>query len=355
MNETSDTVEAELVLMDTEKINEEDSVTSQSNKSEEDNYSDSDHVVLLEDDSCTHVETDTHNHTHTDTYFFVGMNNLTGKLMAVKSLHIPISSPNEIMEDLQHEIDLMQSFKHQNIVHYIGAEMNLSKQTLYIFQEWVTGGSITSLLNKFGPFPTAVVRSYFRQILCGLKYLHSNRILHHDIKGGNVLVNDEGVVKLADFGASKKLHVTKNGNDLKLFVDNSCIIIRFMNESFVQTEEIKDFCTALDMLPRVFNFMSMTYIKDTPTNKYDVSKIAVFEQQFKTIYTCGRITFLREDEPFYFHCMRFYLPRITHETFNKHSLGLGIFNIQGFDHHNKESKYYLQKYSTFNRERVIKT
>jgi serine/threonine protein kinase len=289
VNETSDTVEAELVLMDTEKIIEEDSVTSQSDKSEEDNYSyssDSDHVVLLEDGSCTHVESDTHTDTDANTtstkimnvkktdknyekqkknkkkekkiatlesnpnskvmsrqlsnssngsgnhagkvkrgkwslgsrigegsfgIVYVGMNNLTGKLMAVKSLHIPISSPNEIMEDLQREIDLMQSFKHQNIVRYIGAEMNSSKHTLYIFQEWVTGGSITSLLNKFGPFPTAVVRSYFHQILCGLEYLHSNRILHRDIKGGNVLVNDEGVVKLADFGASKKIHVTKNG------------------------------------------------------------------------------------------------------------------------------------------------
>jgi hypothetical protein len=135
---------------------------------------------------------------------------------------------------------------------------------------------------------------------------------------------------------------------LKLFVDNSCTIIRFMNESFVQTEEIKDFCTALDMLPRVFKFMSMTYIIDTPTNTY-VSKIAVFEQQLKTIYTCGRITFLREDEPFYFHCMRFYLPRIAHETFHEHGLGLGIFNMQGFERRNKESKYYLRKCSTFNR------
>ena len=142
---------------------------------------------------------------------YMGMNQLTGKLMAVKSLHVPISSPNDIIEDLQREVDLMRTFQHENIVRYIGAEMDTSKNVLYIFQEWVTGGSITSLLNKFGPFTTSVVRSYFYQILCGLQYLHSNRILHRDIKGGNILVNDEGIVKLADFGASKQIHMTKNG------------------------------------------------------------------------------------------------------------------------------------------------
>lgn len=147
---------------------------------------------------------------------YVGMNNLTGNLMAVKSLHIPISSPKDIMVDLKREIDLMQSFEHQNIVRYIGSEMDSSRNVMYIFQEWVTGGSVVSLLNKFGAFPITVVRSYLHQILCGLEYLHSNRILHRDIKGGNVLVNDEGVVKLADFGASKKMHVTKNGTLIEM-------------------------------------------------------------------------------------------------------------------------------------------
>lgn len=76
---------------------------------------------------------------------------------------------------------------------------------LHIFLEFVPGGSIASLLARFGPFQEGVIRMYTRQILLGLDYLHQNRHMHRDIKGANILVDNNGVVKLADFGASKKI------------------------------------------------------------------------------------------------------------------------------------------------------
>lgn len=67
------------------------------------------------------------------------------------------------------------------------------------------GGSVAHLLKQFGPFSLGVVREYTRQILLGLEYLHENGIIHRDIKGGNILVDANRTVKLADFGASTQL------------------------------------------------------------------------------------------------------------------------------------------------------
>ena len=116
----------------------------------------------------------------------VGMNTLTGTLMAVKCIHI--SSDHDTMEDLEREIHFMKSLSHVHIVRYIGVERDSHKEMLYIFQEWVPGGSVSSLLQKFGSFSMPVIRSYLQQIVLGLQYLHSKNILHRDIKGGNVSI-----------------------------------------------------------------------------------------------------------------------------------------------------------------------
>lgn len=129
----------------------------------------------------------------------VGMNTQNGTLMAVKIFKVD----GAVMRDVRREVELMRSLRHQNIVRYFGAQMD--KTNLHIFQEWVPGGSVASMLSRFGAFSLAVIRSYLSQTITGLEYLHDNDIMHRDIKGSNILVNHDGVVKLADFGASKKM------------------------------------------------------------------------------------------------------------------------------------------------------
>lgn len=128
----------------------------------------------------------------------IGLNTATGTLMAVKSVKMDPS----VMRDVRREVELLKSLNHINIVRYYGAEID--SQYLHIFQEWVPAGSVTLMLQKFGPFPIAVLRTYLLQTLKGLSYLHENNIMHRDIKGSNILVSDGGIVKLADFGASKR-------------------------------------------------------------------------------------------------------------------------------------------------------
>lgn len=120
-------------------------------------------------------------------------------------------------DELLVEIQLMRGLSHQNIVEYLGAWVDEQECVIYVFQEWVPGGSVHQLLQKFGPLSLGVVKTYMRQILSGLEYLHNCGIIHRDIKGGNILVDEYGVVKLADFGASTKLsHLDKTQESVAL-------------------------------------------------------------------------------------------------------------------------------------------
>ncbi|KAI3712542.1 hypothetical protein L1987_71100 [Smallanthus sonchifolius] len=77
---------------------------------------------------------------------------------------------------------------------------------LYIYLEYVSGGSIYKLLQDYGQLGELAIRSYTQQILSGLAYLHAKNTIHRDIKGANILVDPTGRVKLADFGMAK--HIT---------------------------------------------------------------------------------------------------------------------------------------------------
>ncbi len=138
----------------------------------------------------------------------IGLNEVTGDLIAVKVLSL--CNPHtkivkSTVDALYREIQLMRNMNHENIVSYLGAELQAEHQRICIFQEWVPG-SITSLLDNFGPFGERRIAQYTKQILHGLVYLHDEGVMHRDIKGSNILIDDRGIVKLCDFGASKVLH-----------------------------------------------------------------------------------------------------------------------------------------------------
>lgn len=100
---------------------------------------------------------------------YVGLNKDTGELLAVKQLDTCDVSVKELAA-LEHEIAMLKGLHHMNIVRYYGTEQ--SAGTLSILLEYVPGGSIRTMLDRFGPLGEPIVRAYTRQLLLGLEYLH---------------------------------------------------------------------------------------------------------------------------------------------------------------------------------------
>ncbi|PFX25973.1 Mitogen-activated protein kinase kinase kinase 19 [Stylophora pistillata] len=132
----------------------------------------------------------------------------TGEMIAVKQVELNNSNFDEAekqYEKLQEEVSLLKSLQHKNIVKYIGT--CLDGGVVNIFMEFVPGGSIASILARFGCLDEPVFSRYTKQLLSGVSYLHSNNVIHRDIKGGNILIMASGVLKLIDFGCAKRLYM----------------------------------------------------------------------------------------------------------------------------------------------------
>ena len=121
---------------------------------------------------------------------------------AVKEIHKNGLSLAQ-MNVIQAEIDLLKALSHPNVIQYMGTEYTSTH--FYIFLEYAEGGSLRQLYLKHGAFDEVLVRYFLNQILSGLHYLHLKGIAHRDIKGANILITEDGIAKLADFGSSKKL------------------------------------------------------------------------------------------------------------------------------------------------------
>ncbi|XP_039595826.1 mitogen-activated protein kinase kinase kinase 3 [Polypterus senegalus] len=131
----------------------------------------------------------------------------TGRELAAKQVQFDPESPETSKEvsALECEIQLLKNLRHERIVQYYGCLRDRAERTLTIFMEYMPGGSVKDQLKAYGALTENVTRKYTRQILEGMSYLHSNMIVHRDIKGANILRDSAGNVKLGDFGASKRL------------------------------------------------------------------------------------------------------------------------------------------------------
>lgn len=108
--------------------------------------------------------------------------------------------------NVKKELKILRNLNHQNIIHLIDFQYNPLKEKIYFFMEYcvITLQNLLDLAPD-KKLPIHQTHRYFVQLLNGLEYLHQIRVIHKDIKPGNLLLNAEQTLKITDFGVAEQL------------------------------------------------------------------------------------------------------------------------------------------------------
>lgn len=131
---------------------------------------------------------------------YKAQNNVSGANVALKRIRMETERDGFPVTAMR-EIKLLQSLRHVNVIELV--EMMVLNGSVYMVFEYMDHDLTGVLSQTQFTFTDAHLKSLCQQMLCGLSYLHRKGVVHRDIKGANILLNNRGELKLADFGLAR--------------------------------------------------------------------------------------------------------------------------------------------------------
>uniref|UniRef100_A0A3B6PN95 [RNA-polymerase]-subunit kinase n=1 Tax=Triticum aestivum TaxID=4565 RepID=A0A3B6PN95_WHEAT len=123
----------------------------------------------------------------------------SGKIVALKRVRFVNMDP-ESVRFMAREIHILRRLDHPNVIKLEGIVTSRLSHSLYLVFEYMEHDLAGLAATPGLRFTEPQVKCFMRQILAGLHYCHGRGVLHRDIKGSNLLIDDKGVLKIADFG-----------------------------------------------------------------------------------------------------------------------------------------------------------
>lgn len=125
-----------------------------------------------------------------------------GQEVAIKVLKTgEKSSEEEVYREFSQELSILRKVRHRNIVQLIGAMTKVPR--LCLVTEFMRGGSVLQFLHKHAPLKLAQLIKLSSGVALGMDYLHKVNVIHRDLKTANLLMDENEVVKVADFGVAR--------------------------------------------------------------------------------------------------------------------------------------------------------
>ncbi len=135
---------------------------------------------------------------------YKGKDKLLNRFIAVKILRPEFTKDATFVENFKRESQAAAGLSHPNIVgvYDVGREGNIN----YIVMELIEGDTLNKIIEKEAPMDYRKVIDISKQVASALRIAHKNKIIHRDVKPHNIMVTNDGVVKLADFGIARAVN-----------------------------------------------------------------------------------------------------------------------------------------------------
>ena len=157
-------------------------------------------------------------------------NTISDRVEAMKILLPNLADQKDLADRFLREIKLLASLNHPNIAA-LRTALTLDNQ-LVMIMEYVDGVTLASRLQQ-GPVPVADAVYYIDQVLAALVYAHQMNVVHRDIKPGNMMLTQQGVVKLMDFG------IARPGNEAGMTITGTTLgSLNYMSPEQVKGESV---------------------------------------------------------------------------------------------------------------------
>ena len=135
---------------------------------------------------------------------YKGKDKLLNRFIAVKILRPEFTKDATFVENFKRESQAAAGLSHPNIVgvYDVGREGNIN----YIVMELIEGDTLNKIIEREAPMDYRKVIDISKQVASALRIAHKNKIIHRDVKPHNIMITNDGVVKLADFGIARAVN-----------------------------------------------------------------------------------------------------------------------------------------------------